>query len=60
MVFLRLANRMRSVMGWPVMEAYATVASILVRNKNITYPKEGLVGGALEGRQLPTAFPPKR
>lgn len=42
--------------GLACTEAYATVASILVRNKNITYPKEGLVGGALEGRQLPDSI----
>ena len=34
-------------------EAYASVASILVRNKNITFPNEELIGGVLEGRDLP-------
>ena len=42
--------------GLACTEAYTTVASILVRNKNITYPKEGLVGGVLEGQQLPESI----
>lgn len=42
--------------GLACTETYTTVASILVRNKNITYPKEGLVGGVLEGRQLPDSI----
>lgn len=39
--------------GLACTEAYASVASILVRNKNITFPNEELIGGVLEGRDLP-------
>ena len=34
-------------------EPYADVASILVRNKNVSYPAEGLVGGVLKGSKMP-------
>ncbi len=32
---------------------FADAASILVCNKNTTYPAEGLIGGVLEGRRMP-------
>lgn len=35
-------------------ESYADVASILVRNKNVSYPAEGLVGGVLKGSKMPS------
>ena len=33
--------------------SYASLNDILVRNKAVSYPSEGLVGGIIEGREMP-------
>lgn len=40
--------------GLALTEPYVDLDSILVRNKESTYPSEGLVGAVLEGRELPS------
>ena len=39
--------------GLALTDPYVQLDSILVRNKESTYPSEGLVGAVLEGRKLP-------
>lgn len=34
-------------------KAYASMSDIIVRNKGVSYPSEGLVGAIIEGRRLP-------
>lgn len=42
--------------GLALTEPYADVASILVRNKNVSYPADGLVGGVLKGSVMPSTI----
>lgn len=42
--------------GLALTASYAEIASILVRHKNTSYPAEGLIGGALEGRKMPNSI----
>lgn len=41
-------------MGLALTSAYVRMNSIVVRNKTVSYPDEGLVGAVIEGRQMPS------
>ena len=43
--------------GLAVSAPYASLNNIIVRNKASNYPDNGLVGGIVEGRQLPSNIP---
>ena len=40
-------------MGLAPSKAYASMSDIIVRNKGVSYPSDGLVGAVIEGRRMP-------
>ena len=43
-------------MGLALSKAYASMSDIIVRNKGVSYPSDGLVGAVIEGRRMPTGI----
>ena len=40
-------------LGLALSKAYASMSDIIVRNKGVSYPSDGLVGAVIEGRRMP-------
>ena len=43
-------------MGLALSKAYASMNDIIVRNKGVSYPSDGLEGAVIEGRRMPKAI----